>query len=341
MNDEKVKYDVDKLKKIPIKRVAQELGIDLSQGTQVLCFRGHDKKTKSLSFNIQKNYFKCFGCEIKGNTISLVKCYFNCSFKEACGWLNDKFCYGISSTLRQNKIFTKKVKLINPTINYEPDIEVYEWIISNTTLSKLGFDYCNKTRGYTPEIIKRFQIKDIVEPKTFLYVLKQEFGLERLIKCGLWKINDSEPKPLWWKHVLLFSFFNQLNHIDYIQGRYINSDKYKYMNLNGVETTIFNMKILNTLKYGDDLIITEGVPDAISLSQKGLNAIGILGSANFKLEYIYILKNYSIYVTPDNDKGGDTFFELIKKYFETIGKRIIKATFNKNYKDVSDFLVTQ
>lgn len=71
----------------PIICVAEKLGIKFMSKSKALCFRGHDVKTPSLSFNPQKNYFHCFGCGVGGGPISLVMNYLNFNYKEAISWL--------------------------------------------------------------------------------------------------------------------------------------------------------------------------------------------------------------------------------------------------------------
>ena len=332
-----MKFDTEKLNNIPISEVAKQLGIDLSNKKVVKCFKGHGEKTPSLSFDLNRNFFKCFSCEIKGKSINLVMEFYNCDFKIACNWLDERFfnssyqpSYQLDRPQYQSSILKENA--------FESDSEVYEWLIENTTLSQETIDYF-QSRGITEKTLRDFHIKDIKNPYLILNEAKEKWGIERLVKCGLWKYKDGLQKPIWWWHVILFPFFNTQERITYIQGRFLNNPnpKYRWMNLKGVKSSIFNEKILNNLKVSDNIVITEGLPDALSLYQKGINVIGIMGASNFKNEYVDILKDYEIIVAPDNDSAGEMFFKKIEILFEN-HKSIRKVTIPSEYKDVNDAL---
>lgn len=333
---------VDKLKAIPIQDVARSLGIVLLEGKKSIeCFKGHDKRTKSLSFNYRNNYFKCFGCGIAGSTINLVMEYYGCDFKTASKWLVDKFIERSNSFHISNKEKIKSNNLIVHSNDYQGDPQIYRWVIENAGLSTRGLRYLQEERGFSLNTIEYFQLKDIVNPKVFLNQAKEVFGLERLLKCGLWKTVDQDIRPVWWHHTVVFPFLGLENKINYIQGRFIDyvDDKYRYVNLNGVSSTIFNEKILINLRNRERIYLTEGISDAIWLHQKGLKSLGVMGAANFKDKYALMLQNYDIYVVPDNDMGGKRFFNYIKKSFHKINKTVTEVVFNKSYKDISDYFM--
>lgn len=327
-----MKFNTEQLNNIPISDVANLLGIDLTRNKVVTCFKGHGKKTPSLSFELNKNFFNCFSCQIGGGPINLVMEFYNCDFKIACEWLSERF---LNSSNFQN------IQLYKPQYqpsklkeyHFESDPEVYEWIIKNTTLSQEAIEYF-KSRNITKDTLHNFEIKDIKDPSVFLDEAKDIWGIERLIKCGLWKYKNGVYRPVWWHHVILFPFVNTQGQITYIQGRFLNHE-YRWMNLSGVKSSIFNEKILNDLKFSDSIVITEGLTDALSLYQREINVIGIMGASNFKDEYVDRLKDYEILVAPDNDSAGEMFFKKIEKLFES-HKSIRRINIPSEYKDVND-----
>lgn len=330
------------LNNIPIVEVAKKLGIAVSKFNKAMCFTGHDKKTPSLSFNLNGNYFYCFGCLISGNPIKLVMIYLGYDYKEACKWLETNFYlqpYKTKSKPYQQYKSEKHNNYQEDKTQYSSDSEIYEWIINNTQLSKKGYHYCSSIRGFTKESIDYFKIRDIENPSKYLYEIVPIWGKERLIKCGLMKLNNTEMHPTWFGHVLLFSFFNFDNKIEYIQARLINNiQRIRYINLNGIKSTIFNIITLSNISPNDKLIICEGIPDTIRVHQLGYNAIGILGATNFKQEYIKYLIDYDIYVLPDNDQGGEILFNKIDESLRSIGKNINRITYDPKFKDISDYL---
>ena len=79
------KYEIEKLRSLPIEGVAQRLGLTV-KGHKALC-PFHADSHPSLSFCVRRNTFRCFVCDAHGGTIDLVMRYLNVGFKEACRWL--------------------------------------------------------------------------------------------------------------------------------------------------------------------------------------------------------------------------------------------------------------
>ena len=207
-----VKTDLERIKQLPILDVAKRLGIEI-KGSKALCFKGHDQKTLSLSFNVKENYWHCFGCGIGGNTLDLVRAYLDISFKDALHWFQD------TEGIYRHKTLLKKGRKENSIAN-APDSEIYEWLINSIDLSKEGFAYLTKIRGYSTETILYFNIKDINNPPKKFKEAVNLWGVERLIKCGLAKkMSSGENCFVWWDHIILFPFYNERNRITNIQGR--------------------------------------------------------------------------------------------------------------------------
>jgi DNA primase len=104
-----------------------------------------------------------------------------------------------------------------------------------------------------------------------------------------------------------------------------------------MEIVPFNLQILNTLNKNDILVITEGITDCISCNLMGKNAVGILGANGFKKEYLEYLKDFDIYVIPDNDCSGQTFYNKIREQFVSIGKTVDVRFLRDKYKDISEY----
>ena len=79
------KYELQKLRDLPIEEVAERLGMRVVRHKCLCPF--HDDHHASLSFKVSKNTFRCFVCGAHGGTIDLVMKYLNKDFKEACRWL--------------------------------------------------------------------------------------------------------------------------------------------------------------------------------------------------------------------------------------------------------------
>lgn len=82
------KYELQKLRELPIEGVAGRLGLRV-KGHKALC-PFHDDHHASLSFSVSRNTWRCFVCGASGDAISLVMQHLRLGFREACRWLADE-----------------------------------------------------------------------------------------------------------------------------------------------------------------------------------------------------------------------------------------------------------
>ncbi len=324
------RYDTDKLNQVLISEVASILNIEIPKNKKMNCFKGHDSKSPSLHFYLRTNTFYCFGCGIGSKNIDLVMEYCGISFKDACEILENHFFSDISY-----KIPTRKIEYKKNTIDFTLDEEIYKSILDNAKLSSRGEEYL-KTRGFTLETIHKYKIFDIEEPYVFFEKLREIWGDERLYKCGLLKIKDGKYISSWWRYTIVFPYFNLDNKVIYLQGRYIDHENLRWVNLPNVKSSLYNMNILNNCRRGDKIYIAEGITDTLTLNQEGYKAVGVMGANNFKKEYIFLLMDYEVWVVPDNDNGGDKFFNDVLEKFAKY-KSVRRLTFDNKFKDITDY----
>ena len=82
------KYDIEKLRDLPIEGVAERLGLQVSRHKCLCPF--HDDHHASMSFKVSKNTYRCFVCGESGGPIDLVMKYLRKSFLDATKWLADE-----------------------------------------------------------------------------------------------------------------------------------------------------------------------------------------------------------------------------------------------------------
>ena len=83
------KYEIQKLRELPIEKVAKEMGIKVEHHKALCPF--HDDHHASLTFSTKKNSCRCYVC--MGNslgTIDLVMRYLGKDFLSACRWLAEE-----------------------------------------------------------------------------------------------------------------------------------------------------------------------------------------------------------------------------------------------------------
>jgi DNA primase len=84
------KYELQKLRDLPIEGVAERLGLHVVRHKSLCPF--HNDHHASLSFSTRRNSYRCFVCGAHGGTIDLVMRFLNKDFLEACHWLADEHC---------------------------------------------------------------------------------------------------------------------------------------------------------------------------------------------------------------------------------------------------------
>ena len=83
------KYELEKLRDLPIEGVAERLGLHVVRHKSLCPF--HEDSHPSLSYRVSKNTCRCFVCMTQSiGPIDLVMRHLNLDFKAACRWLADE-----------------------------------------------------------------------------------------------------------------------------------------------------------------------------------------------------------------------------------------------------------
>lgn len=83
------KYEIQKLRELPIEKVAKEMGMKVEHHKALCPF--HDDHHASLTFNKTKNSCRCYVCMRNSiGTIDLAMRYLGKDFPSACRWLAEE-----------------------------------------------------------------------------------------------------------------------------------------------------------------------------------------------------------------------------------------------------------
>ncbi len=235
---------------------------------------------RKLSVNLDKNVFKCWICEFKGNNINrLVRKYadFNlkAKWRELTGQVEIQQFDEIIATLfpEQEEDTPEVVKLPNEFLSLANK--------SKSVLSTKARNYLNK-RGITDE--------DIL----------------------FWKIGYC-PSGEYAGRIIVPSF-SESGDCNYFIGRTYQNDWRKYMNPpTSKSKIIFNELYID---WQEDLVLTEGIFDAIV---SGKNSVPILGSSLREQSRLFksIIRNDTpVYVAldPDAEEKAASLVENLIKY---------------------------
>jgi hypothetical protein len=235
------KLELQKLRDLPIEGVAERLGLHVRMHKALCPF--HDDHHASLSFSVRRNTFRCFVCGASGGPIDLVMKYLNKTFLDACRWLS-----------------------------LTPDPSPKRKGSAGTTESPL---YLEGDRGRLPFDASRYErffehpwLND--EARHFLY---DERRLDpRVISwCRLTSWKDKRQVP--W---LQIPYYDREGRLIGIQNRnLVKGATPRFRFPQGAECGIYNLPVLNLLRPGDALYITEGCSDCWAMLSAGHKAIAI------------------------------------------------------------------
>ena len=299
------KFELQKLRDLPIEGVAERLGLEVKKHKCLCPF--HNDHHASLSFKVSKNTFRCFVCGASGGPIDLVMRYLNKSFLDACRWLKDED--PLSSPYR------------GKTDSSSPIGEAGRG---------LSFDASRYARFF-----ERPWLND--EARRFLF---DERRLDpRVVQwCRLTSWKDKQQVP--W---LQTPYYDREGKLIGIQNRnLVKGALPRFRFPQGAECTIYNLPILNLLRPGETLFITEGCSDCWAMLSAGHKAIAIpsatlltkkdkelLSTLNSKLS-----TGFAMY--PDRDEPGERLFLQLKEVLPSLVHHQLPA----GCKDFSDYYLS-
>ena len=312
------KFELQKLRDLPIEGVAERLGLQVTRHKCLCPF--HDDHHASLSFS-RRNTFRCFVCGESGDTISLVMKVLNKGFIEATQWLTDS-------------------PYLAPLSSPEGDKKA----------SPMGGGW--RGRPFDASRYARFFERPWLndEAKKFLF---EERKLDpRVVRwCRLTSWRDKQGVP--W---LQIPYYDREGKLIGIQNRNLSplgAPRFRFPQ--GSECGIYNLPVLNLLKPGEILFITEGCSDCWAMLSAGHKAIAIPSATLLKRKDKELLKAlaplsspegdikpphgevwrglFGMY--PDNDVPGERLFQQLQEVLPSLVRHQLPA----GCKDFSEYYV--
>lgn len=328
-------HDLEEIKQIPIKDVAQDLGINV-RGNACRCINSnHEDKHPSMVLYPENNRFKCMVCpDVRGSNIDLVMIKDGVSFKEAVRYLGERWGVKTKGKIRERARQTVRKQIWRPFF-FNPDhSDLYQSFLSKCELTEQAIEYLEK-RGLSWDLVSDYKVTVLTEPqKTYDWMVK-EHGENTLKQVGFL---SREGKFLFYHHRLLFPFVNK-GKVVFIQGRRADSQKPKYMSL-AVRPVpaLYNEDILDKLNPGEVVYICEGIIDTLSAIEIGLNAVGVLGTSNFRPEWVRTLHPFNVKLIGDSDEAGSKFNRYVTELFLKEAGKVVKTVHLEGAGDLNEFI---
>ena len=247
----------------------------------------------------KKSKFRCWSCGASGDSISLVQKVLGKDFPDACRWLADEHNVILDWEVKEDR----EVKEVKPfdTSRYERYFE-HPWLND--------------------------------EARRFLF---EERRLdERVVRwCRLTSWKDRQGVP--W---LQTPYYDREGRLIGVQNRnLIKGALPRFRFPQGAVTSIYNLPVLNRLKAGDELYITEGCSDCWSLLSAGHKAIAIPSATLLtrkdieQLSIINCQLSISYNMFPDNDVPGERLFLQLREVLPTL----VRHQLPPDCKDFSEY----
>jgi DNA primase len=146
--------------------------------------------------------------------------------------------------------------------------------------------------------------------------LVRDFEIASLQEAGLF---NEAGRLTFYRHRLIFPFFSE-GEVTYLQARSISPDvNPRWHNMSKPVSSLYNSDSLEDLPSGSMVFLVEGFTDTLTLLTHGFNAVGIVGAAGLKDEWLPFLGRFSIVCALDSDAAGDAAARRYQRMFQERG----------------------
>ena len=277
----------------------------------------HDEKTPSFFVSPGKDIFKDFGSGQGGDAIKFIMEIEGLSYVEALKYLAQKYGIEISEKEetdedRQNRTERESLFIV---LNFAKDF--YKDILLNHDEGKaIGLSYF-KERGFTPEIINKFDLGYSLDQWDALMkeAEKKQYSLEILEKAGLVLSKDDGSKTYdRFRGRVTFPIHNLTGKVIAFGARILTNDKKQPKYINSPETEVYHKsKILygisqakQQIRGEDNCFLVEGYTDVLSMHQVGIENVVASSGTSLTVDQIKLIGRYTKNVTVlyDGDAAG-------------------------------------
>ena len=300
------RLELQKLRDLPIEGVAERLGLRVTRHKALCPF--HDDHHASLSFKVSKNTCRCFVCMTKSiGPIDLVMRHLHVDFKAACRWLADE----------HNIILEEwKPQLSSPRGGREGvtfDACRYERFFEHPWLNDEARHFLYDERRLDPRVISWCRLTSWKDKQQVPWLQIPYYDREgRLVGVQNRNLTPSKPPR--------GEAFEHSPSGETEGGRGLPRFRFPQ----GSQCGIYNLPVLNLLKPGEQLFITEGCSDCWAMLSAGHKAIAIPSATLLKKRDVAQLSilnsqlSIKFRMYPDRDEPGERLFLQLKELLPSL-----------------------
>ncbi|MGA0558904.1 CHC2 zinc finger domain-containing protein [Larkinella sp. VNQ87] len=338
---------------ISILRVVSDLGYVLHENRKIVC-PFHTEKTPSLVVYPQTNSYHCFGCGRHGDVIHFYAGVSRLEYTAAMHQLAFNYLPDYKPELYKRGKLEKiqKTGLSRPEkVTLPADTKTYEYkplhsdiyedfrriceLQPSNAVRDEAWQYLTG-RGFSEATLRKFRIFTVNDYHAAQAYLRNTYALLDLQEAGLF---NEKGNLIFYRHSILIPYYRR-GRILFLQGRVIGNPTdtvSRYQFLSGVPVELFNADVMDILKTGQTLYLTEGAFDCMTLMQEGMPAVSLGSATMFKREWMKQFRRFEICFYFDNDAAGQ---KAAREYGEVFGQYGVSTrvkTVKEGYKDVNDY----
>ena len=273
----------------------------------------HNEKTPSFTVSPSKEIYKCFGCGKSGNTIGFIMDHEKYSYVETLRWLANKYNITIEETesspeAKAYQQVTESLFIVN---HYARDF-FRDQLHDTEEGIDIAMSYLTE-RGFTPEIIEKFQIgynpgaRDALAQSAIAALYNPEI----MNKAGLIVQRDGHWQDNY-RGRIIFPIHNQSGKVIGFGARIIKSNDRAPKYINTPENELYvKSKILygayfakSAIDKANECLLVEGYTDVVSLHQAGVENVVASGGTSLTTDQLRLIKKYTPNLTIIYDGDG-------------------------------------
>ena len=308
------KFELQKLRDLPIEGVAERLGLHVERHKSLCPF--HEDSHPSLSYRVSKNTCRCFVCMTQSiGPIDLVMRHLNLDFKAACRWLADE----------HNIILDEWKPAEKDEVQKPFDATRYERFFERPFLNDEARNFLFEERKLDPRVVRWCRLTSWRDRQGIPWLQTPYYDREG-------KLVGVQNRNLVYGSGLM------------VQGSGLSAHQSgipRFRFPTGSQCGIYNLPVLNMLRPGDDLYITEGCSDCWAMLSAGHKAIAIPSATLLSqkdIEQLSIINSQlsiSYHMFPDRDAPGERLFLQLKEVLPSLQHHQLPP----DCKDFSEFYI--
>ena len=277
----------------------------------------HNEKSPSFKVDSEKGFFKCFGCDAKGDGITFIMRRLGFSYQDAVIYLAEKYGINIEYDGEENN-HSKDI------LSLHDEIQKISRKLFYTIAGEEARKYISD-RSFNNDDFNEFGIGFLSSDVDYSSVYKM-FPKDILYNSGFFKESKYGTPYARFFNRLMLPIKNVTGSIAAFAGRSLDGSNPKY--LNSAESSVFHKgytlfnidKAKDAMKQDKNALIVEGYFDVMRLYKSGFkNAVAPMGTA-LTHEQIALLKRYADEITVmfDGDSAGEkAAFRSLERFAES------------------------